>query len=172
MLAGYGDVELAVTKAGVDLEQLDLEKFNFDHSLLDTSAVISISKTDSASIGASKKLKQLFNERLNAFDKWADPAASEEQRESAVAAAVAAVEAAPTEYDRTCVVCWEAEREVRFACGHAICSDCCHRCADRLGERASWGICAACPVCKEAIGCWVEEGAPLGEEGCPTFRQP
>ena len=45
------------------------------------------------------------------------------------AAATAAGEAtvapaqAPAQYDRdrTCVVCWEAEREVRFACGHAVC---------------------------------------------------
>ena len=75
-------------------------------------------------------------------------------------ASVNALEAAPSEHDRTCVVCWEAEREVRFLCGHAVC---CRRCVARLGTRAR------CPVCKMAVGGWVEEGAHLAAQ--PTYRQ-
>ena len=64
-----------------------------------------------------------------------------------------------TEHDRTCVVCWEADREVRFGCGHAVC---CRRCVVRLGLHAG------CPVCKEAIDCWVEMGEHLVAQ--PTYR--
>ena len=36
-------------------------------------------------------------------------------------AAPAQADTAQYDRDRTCIVCWEAEREVRFACGHAVC---------------------------------------------------
>ena len=78
----------------------------------------------------------------------------------------AAATKTPTEHDRTCVVCWEADREVRFGCGHAVC---CRPCVVRMSVRAS-GHCvrADCPVCKETIDCWVELGDHLAAQ--PTYR--
>ena len=74
--------------------------------------------------------------------------------------------AAPPEHEpheRTCVVCWDAPRAVRFApCGHAVC---CRRCAsERLP--ASGG---ACPVCKLSVEGWGEEGEHVQLQ--PTFMQ-
>ena len=61
----------------------------------------------------------------------------------------AAAAETPAEHDRTCVVCWEADREVRFGCGHAVC---CRRCVVRMAVRASGHrVRADCPVCKVEI---------------------
>ena len=48
---------------------------------------------------------------------------------------------------RDCVVCEEAPRDTRLACGH---SACCSACIRRLVQAG--GQLAACPVCKEPSG--------------------
>ena len=78
----------------------------------------------------------------------------------------AAAAETPAEHDRTCVVCWEAGREVRFGCGHAVC---CRRCVVRMSVRApGHRVRADCPVCKVEIDSWVELGDHLAAQ--PTYR--
>ena len=110
------------------------------------------------------------------------PAAATAAGEATVAPAQA--DTAQCDRDRTCVVCWEAEREVRFACGHAVCLGkglaltltnpnltltlypnpnpnevrfaCGHAvCCRRCASSPGMGVAAACPVCKVAITGWV-----------------
>ena len=65
---------------------------------------------------------------------------------------------------RMCIICEEAPREVRFACGHAIV---CKGCLPEVVER-----CRKCPMCDVAFG-----AQPVAEHGAhvrlaPTFVLP
>eukprot|EP00964_Phaeocystis_antarctica_P069801 scaffold42457_cov68-Phaeocystis_antarctica.AAC.10 len=76
-----------------------------------------------------------------------------------VALATPALATPQLAHERTCVVCWDAPREVRFApCGHAVC---CRRCAAEAccaAPPASGRGEGGCPICKGRIASWVEEG--------------
>ena len=128
--------------------------------LADELAVVALNLPTVASRIQSERTKSC---RLNACLPDAIINASKNMFNAAAAAET------PAERDRTCVVCWEADRDVRFGCGHAVC---CRRCVVRMSVRASPAsghrVRADCPVCKEAIDTWVELGAHLAEQ--PTYR--
>ena len=84
--------------------------------------------------------------------------ASTSEAEAAVAAEAAAEEA------RVCIICEEAPREVRFACGHALV---CNGCLPAVVEQ-----CKKCPTCDRPFG-----AQPVAERGAhvrvaPTFVLP
>ena len=84
-----------------------------------------------------------------------------------VAATVSSSEAeaaAAAEEARVCIICEEAPREVRFACGHATV---CAACLPEVVER-----CRKCPTCDVAFGAQpvVEHGAHV--RTAPTFVLP
>ena len=71
---------------------------------------------------------------------------------------------AEAEEARVCIICEEAPREVRFACGHAIV---CAGCLPEVVER-----CRKCPTCDVDFG-----AQPVAERGAhvrtaPTFVLP
>jgi len=71
----------------------------------------------------------------------------------------------PIAEPRECMVCLEAPRCVRFACGHLVC---CASCTDELMETASHGVPKnACPVCRARI-----EVINQQDDCVSTFRQP
>jgi len=84
-----------------------------------------------------------------------------------VAAAVSSSEAAAAamaEEARVCIICEEAPREVRFACGHALV---CNGCLPVVVEQ-----CKKCPTCDRPFG-----AQPVAERGthvrvAPTFVLP
>ena len=84
-----------------------------------------------------------------------------------VAATVSSSEAAAAtvaEEARVCIICEEAPREVRFACGHATV---CAGCLPEVVER-----CRKCPTCDVVFG-----AQPVAEQGAhvrtaPTFVLP
>ena len=83
---------------------------------------------------------------------------SSSEAEAAAAAAAAAEEA------RVCIICEEAPREVRFACGHALV---CNGCLPVVVEQ-----CKKCPTCERPFG-----AQPVAERGthvrvAPTFVLP
>ena len=67
--------------------------------------------------------------------------------------------ATPTAPPRECVICEDAPRETRFACGHSVC---CRGCIGRLDP-------AVCPVCKHPIGDVVTSASVASQ---PTYVQP
>ena len=67
--------------------------------------------------------------------------------------------ATPTAPPRECVICEDAPRETRFACGHSVC---CRDCIGRLDP-------AVCPVCKHPIGDVVTSASVASQ---PTYVQP
>ena len=86
------------------------------------------------------------------------------ERLEAMAAATGADAPAAATEARLCIVCEEAPREVRFACGHAIV---CKGCLPEVVER-----CRKCPMCDVAFG-----AQPVAEHGAhvrlaPTFVLP
>ena len=83
---------------------------------------------------------------------------------STEAEAVEAEAAAAEEEARVCIICEEAPREVRFACGHATV---CAGCLPQVVER-----CRKCPTCDVAFGAQpvVEHGAHV--RTAPTFVLP
>ena len=81
-----------------------------------------------------------------------------------VAATVSSSEAAAEEEARVCIICEEAPREVRFACGHALV---CNSCLPVVLEQ-----CKKCPTCDRPFG-----AQPVAERGAhvrvaPTFVLP
>jgi len=83
---------------------------------------------------------------------------SSSEAEAAAATAAAAEEA------RVCIICEEAPREVRFACGHALV---CNGCLPVVVEQ-----CKKCPTCERPFG-----AQPVAERGthvrvAPTFVLP
>ena len=88
----------------------------------------------------------------------ASASAGSSSSSSAAAAATAAEEA------RVCIICEEAPREVRFACGHALV---CNGCLPVVVEQ-----CKKCPTCDRPFG-----AQPVAERGAhvrvaPTFVLP
>ena len=87
--------------------------------------------------------------------------------EAMVAAATASsseAEAAAAADARVCIICEEAPREVRFACGHALV---CNGCLPAIVEQ-----CKKCPTCDRPFG-----AQPVAERGthvrvAPTFVLP
>ena len=72
--------------------------------------------------------------------------------------------AAAAEEARVCIICEEAPREVRFACGHALV---CNGCLPVVVEQ-----CKKCPTCDRPFGAQpvAERGAHV--RGAPTFVLP
>ena len=77
----------------------------------------------------------------------------------AAAAAPAAVEEA-----RVCIICEEAPREVRFACGHALV---CNGCLPVVVEQ-----CKKCPTCERPFGAQPVAERGTHVRGAPTFVLP
>ena len=75
-----------------------------------------------------------------------------------------AAAAAAAEETRACIICEEAPREVRFACGHALV---CNGCLPVVVEQ-----CKKCPTCDRPFGAQpvAERGAHV--RGAPTFVLP
>ena len=81
-----------------------------------------------------------------------------------VAAAVSSSEAeaaAAAEEARVCIICEEAPREVRFACGHALV---CNGCLPVVLEQ-----CKKCPTCDRPFGAQLVAERGTHVRGAPTF---
>ena len=118
-----------------------------------------------ASSGLAKVIQSLTEEWAEDRMPLPDVLARLEAR--VVAATVSSSEAeavAATEEARVCIICEEAPREVRFACGHALV---CNGCLPVVVKQ-----CKKCPTCDRPFG-----AQPVAERGAhvrvaPTFVLP
>ena len=105
------------------------------------------------------------------------------ERATTIAAApTTAPVATPTASSRECMICEDAPRETRFACGHSVC---CRGCVSRLEQAAMQAAArqlgqetagvgeeepgVVCPVCKQPIGDVVANASVASQ---PTYVQP
>jgi len=87
--------------------------------------------------------------------------------EAMVVAATASsleAEAAMAAEARMCIICEEAPREVRFACGHALV---CNGCLPAIVEQ-----CKKCPTCDQPFGAQPVAERGTHVRGAPTFVLP
>ena len=82
---------------------------------------------------------------------------------AAVSSSEAAAEAAAEEA-RVCIICEEAPREVRFACGHALV---CNGCLPAVVEQ-----CKKCLTCDRPFGAQPVAERGTHVRGAPTFVLP
>ena len=119
----------------------------------------------SASSGLAEVIQSLTDEWGEDRMPLPDVLARLEAMVIAATASSAQVEAAAAaEGARACIICEEAPREVRFACGHALV---CNGCLPVVLEQ-----CKKCPTCDRPFGAQpvAERGAHV--RGAPTFVLP